>query len=151
MNWRVRKVSSVILLVEDNEDHAEIIRQSLSDNGIVKEIHWVKDGRDALDFVHRKGTYANAPRPVLIILDLNLPKASGLEVLKEIKEDQDLKVIPVVMLTSSDQNEEMLKCYRLGVNSFITKPVKFDDYLEKLMSLEHYWLLTNREPQYDGA
>ena len=142
-------MANVILLVEDNEDHAEIIRQHLSDDDLAKEIHWAKDGQEAIDFLHRKGTHANAPRPSLIILDLNLPKASGLEVLKDIKEDYDLKIIPVVMLTTSDQNDEMLKCYRLGANSFVTKPVRFDDYMEKIQSLEHYWLLTNREPKHD--
>ena len=149
MNWREWQMANVILLVEDNEDHAEIIRQYLDEDDIDKEIHWAKDGQEAIDFVHRKGVHANAPRPSLIILDLNLPKANGMEVLKEIKEDYDLKVIPVVVLTTSDQNEEMIKCYRLGVNSYITKPVKLDDYLEKIHSLEHYWLMTNREPQYD--
>ncbi len=151
MNWREWQMANVILLVEDNEDHAEIIRQYLDEDNADKVIHWAKDGQEAIDFVHKKGAHANAPRPSLIILDLNLPKANGLEVLKDIKEDYDLKVIPVVVLTTSDQNEEMMKCYRLGVNSYITKPVKLDDYLEKIQSLERYWLLTNREPQYDSA
>jgi CheY-like chemotaxis protein len=151
MNWRAWQMSSVILLVEDNEDHAEIIKQLLGGDEVEKEIYWAKDGQEALDFVHHTGAHANAPRPSLIILDLNLPKASGMDVLKELKEDNDLKVIPVVMLTTSDRNEEMLKCYRLGANSFITKPARFDDYMEKLQSLERYWLHTNREPQYDRA
>jgi CheY-like chemotaxis protein len=146
MNLSEWRMANIILLVEDNEDHAEMVKQSLGDEDVTKEIYWVKDGQEALDFVHNKGSHVNAPRPTLILLDLNLPKASGLEVLKVIKEDHDLKIIPVVMLTTSDRNEEILRCYQLGVNSFITKPVKFEDYLNKLKSLENYWLMTNREP-----
>ncbi|HKI80483.1 MAG TPA: response regulator [Pseudodesulfovibrio sp.] len=144
-------MANVILLVEDNEDHAEMIRAFLGEHEVDKQVHWVKDGQEAIDFVHRQGRHAEAPRPALIILDLNLPKASGFEVLKNIKEDPALKVIPVVMLTTSDRQEEMLKCYRLGVNSFITKPVRFDDYLEKLQSLNRYWFATNRGPHHETA
>ena len=146
MNLREWQMANIILLVEDNEDHAEMVKQSFGSEAIIKEIHWVKDGQEALDFLQHKGKHTNAPRPTLILLDLNLPKASGLEVLQVIKADYELKVIPVVMLTTSDRNEEILECYRLGVNSFITKPVKFEEYLDKLQSLERYWLATNREP-----
>ena len=146
MNWSEYQMANVVLLVEDNEDHAEMVKQSFGSETIIKEIHWVKDGQEALDFLQHKGKHTNAPRPTLILLDLNLPKASGLEVLQVIKADYELKVIPVVMLTSSDRNDEILECYRLGVNSFITKPVKFEEYLDKLQSLERYWLATNREP-----
>jgi len=139
-------MANVILLVEDNEDHAEMVKQSFADEAINKEIHWVKDGQEAIDFLQRKGKHSQAPRPVLILLDLNLPKANGMEVLQVIKEDYDLKVIPVVMLTTSDRNDEILECYRHGANSFITKPVRFEEYFDKLQSLEHYWLATNREP-----
>ena len=145
MNWSEYRMANVILLVEDNEDHAEMVKQSFGDAAIAKEIHWVKDGQEAIDFLQRKGNHTNVPRPALILLDLNLPKASGLEVLQVIKEDYDLKIIPVVMLTTTDRNDEILECYRLGVNSFITKPVKFEEYYDKLQSLEHYWFATNRE------
>lgn len=146
MNSREHRMANVILLVEDNEDHAEIVKQSFADDAITKEIHWVKDGQEAIDFLQRKGKYLQAPRPVLILLDLNLPKANGMKVLQVIKEDYDLKVIPVVMLTTSDRNDEILECYRHGANSFITKPVRFEEYFDKLQSLERYWLATNREP-----
>jgi len=146
MNWSECQMANVILLVEDNEDHAEMVKQSFADEAINKEIHWVKDGQEAIDFLQRKGKHSQAPRPVLILLDLNLPKANGMEVLQVIKEDYDLKVIPVVMLTTSDRNDEILECYRHGANSFITKPVRFEEYFDKLQSLEHYWLATNREP-----
>lgn len=144
-------MANVILLVEDNEDHAELVRQFLEDDGTVRQIHWAKDGQEALDFIRNRGIHTCAPRPSLILLDLNLPKASGMEVLKEIKEDFDLKVIPVVMLTTSDRDEEMLACYRLGANSFVTKPAKFDEYRDKLQALKRYWLCTNRDPQYGAA
>ena len=146
MDWREWQMANVILLVEDNEDHAEMVKQSFGDDDIAKELHWVKDGQEALDFLHHKGNHSNAPRPKLILLDLNLPKANGLEVLLDIKEDNDLKIIPVVMLTTSDRDEEILECYRHGANSFITKPVKFEEYHDKLQSLERYWLSTNRAP-----
>ena len=146
MNWSEFRMANVILLVEDNEDHAEMVMQSFDDETTVKEIYWVKDGQEAIDFLQRKGKHADAPRPNLILLDLNLPKANGLEVLQLIKRDDDLKIIPVVMLTTSDRNDEILECYRLGVNSFITKPIKFDEYYDTLHSLERYWLSTNREP-----
>jgi CheY-like chemotaxis protein len=146
MNWSEFPMANVILLVEDNEDHAEMVKQSFDDETTAKEIHWVKDGQEAIDFLQHKGKHAGAPRPNLILLDLNLPKANGLEVLQVIKRDEDLKIIPVVMLTTSDRNDEVLECYRLGVNSFITKPVKFDEYYDTLQSLERYWLSTNREP-----
>ena len=146
MNWSECQMANVILLVEDNEDHAEMVKQSFADEAINKDIHWVKDGQEAIDFLQRKGKHSQAPRPVLILLDLNLPKANGMEVLQVIKEDYDLKVIPVVMLTTSDRNDEILECYRHGANSFITKPVRFEEYFDKLQSLEHYWLATNREP-----
>lgn len=148
MNWSEYQMANVILLVEDNEDHAEMVKQSFGDDAIAKEIHWVKDGQEALDFLQHKGMHVHAPRPTLILLDLNLPKANGLEVLQVIKVDYDLKVIPVVMLTTSDRNDEILECYRLGVNSFITKPVRFEEYFDKLQSLQRYWLATNREPSF---
>ena len=146
MNWSEFQMANIVLLVEDNEDHAEMVKQSFGDDNIPTEIFWVKDGQEALDFLQRKGAHTQAPRPTLILLDLNLPKANGLEVLQVIKEDDDLKIIPVVMLTTSDRNDEILQCYRLGANSFITKPVRFEEYLDKLQSLERYWFSTNREP-----
>ena len=148
MSWRAWRIPRVILVVEDNEDHAELIRQFLDgEGGPDKKVYWVRDGEEALDFMRHRGAHADAPRPNLILLDLNLPKTSGLEVLKEVKEDPDLKVIPVVMLTTTDRNEEVTACYQLGVNSFVTKPATYDDYMEKLQSVRHYWLSTNREVQ----
>lgn len=146
MIGNAHQTANVVLLVEDNEDHAEMVKQSFGDDSIAKEIYWVKDGQEALDFLRHKGSHMNAPRPALILLDLNLPKANGMEVLQVIKKDLDLKIIPVVMLTTSDRNDEILECYRLGANSFITKPVRYEEYFDKLQSLERYWFSTNREP-----
>lgn len=135
-----------ILLVEDNPDHAELTRRALEDGVLVHQIHWARDGDEALDFLFRKGAYADAHRPSLVLLDINLPKVSGLEVLKEIKLSEELRVIPVIMLTTSDLEEEIFESYMFGSNSFVTKPVKFDEFFEKVASLKLYWLLTNKGP-----
>ncbi|MGB3941313.1 MAG: response regulator [Candidatus Manganitrophaceae bacterium] len=133
-----------ILLVEDNPDHAELTRRSLENGNMINKVVWVKDGQEALDYLFQKGAYVNAARPGLILLDINLPKVSGVEVLKRVKEDEALRVIPLIMLTTSDRDEEAVKCYRLGANSFITKPVRFKEFSEKIQSLKLYWLLVNR-------
>ncbi len=138
-----------ILLVEDNPDHAELTRRALENGNVGNRVTWVKDGQEALDYLFRRGAYAEALRPGLILLDINLPKVSGVEVLKKIKEDEGLRVIPVIMLTTSDRDEEAHKCYRFGANSFITKPVKFNEFSEKVRSLKLYWLLVNRPPKPD--
>lgn len=139
-----------ILLVEDNPDHAELTRRALENGNMANKVTWVKDGQEALDCLFRKGVYAEATRPGLILLDINLPKLSGVEVLKKIKEDEQLRVIPVIMLTTSDRDEEALRCYSFGANSFITKPVKFSEFTEKVRSLKLYWLLVNRPPRPDA-
>ena len=136
-----------ILLVEDNQDHAELTLKALQ-NG--NQIFWVKDGEEALDFLHRKNRWAGtnaAPRPGLILLDINLPKVGGHEVLKRIKADETLRSIPVVMLTTSDRDEEVAASYRAGVNSFVTKPVRFSEFVERIKNVKGYWLLTNRLPE----
>ncbi len=136
-----------ILLVEDNEDHAELTLRALEDGNLANKIHWAKDGQEALDYLFRKGPFAGAHLPGLILLDINLPKVNGLEVLKKIKQTDALRIIPVIMLTTSDRDEEVLKCYSFGANSFITKPVKFNEFSERVKSLKFYWLLTNRGPK----
>lgn len=138
-----------ILLVEDNPDHAELTMTALKRGKLVNQIFWVKDGELALHFLYREGIYgngANAPRPGLILLDIRLPKVDGLEVLRRVKEDRELSGIPVVMLTTSDRGEEVAEAYRLGANSYITKPVKFAEFIEKVETVELYWLLTNTLP-----
>lgn len=139
-----------ILLVEDNPDHAELTRRSLENGSMVNKVIWVKDGQEALDYLFRRGAYTEVSRPGLILLDINLPKVNGVEVLKKVKETEELRVIPVIMLTTSDRDEEALKCYSFGANSFITKPVKFNEFSEKVKSLKLYWLLVNRPPKPDA-
>lgn len=136
-----------ILLVEDNQDHAELTLKALQ-NG--NQVFWVKDGEEALDFLQRKNRWGGAnvaPRPGLILLDINLPKVGGHEVLKRIKADESLRSIPVVMLTTSDRDEEVAASYRAGVNSFVTKPVRFSEFVERIKNVKGYWVLTNRLPE----
>lgn len=138
-----------ILLVEDNQDHAELTLKALQ-NGDGNRVFWVKDGEEALEYLQRRNRFAEAaaaPRPGLILLDINLPKVSGHEVLRRIKADDTLRSIPVVMLTTSDRDEEVAATYRAGVNSFVTKPVKFSDFLERIKTVKGYWMATNRLPE----
>ena len=139
-----------ILLVEDNQDHAELTLKALRHGTTTHEIFWVKDGQEALDFLQQRGRWSDAstaPRPGLVLLDVNLPKVSGHEVLARIKSDDGLRAIPVVMLTTSDRDEEVASSYKNGVNSFVTKPVKFSDFVERIKSVKGYWVLTNRLPE----
>ena len=138
-----------VLLVEDNPDHAELTLKALKDGNVLNEIVWVKDGEAALDFLYHRGRYADAtkaPRPGLILLDLRLPKVDGHEVLRQIKGDEDLRSIPVVMLTTSEREDEISQSYKAGANSFVSKPVRFADFVERVRSLKHYWVLTNVLP-----
>lgn len=139
-----------ILLVEDNPDHAELTIRALKRGKLANQIHWIKDGEEALQFLFHEGSYANggnAPRPGLILLDVKLPKLDGLEVLGRVKKDQELQSIPIVMLTTSERDEEVEEAYRLGANSYVTKPVKFTEFVEKVQAVEMYWLLTNTPPE----
>ena len=138
-----------VLLVEDNPDHAELTLKALKDGNVLNEIVWVKDGEEALDFLYHRGRYADAtkaPRPGLILLDLRLPKVDGHEVLRQIKGDEDLRSIPVVMLTTSEREDEICQSYKAGANSFVSKPVRFADFVERVRSLKLYWVLTNLLP-----
>ena len=135
-----------ILLVEDNPDHAELTIEALRRGRLANQVFWVKDGEAALHFLFHEGVYAdaaNAPRPGLILLDIRLPKVDGLDVLRRIKEEPGLRSIPIVMLTTSDREEEVARAYGLGANSYITKPVRFTEFIEKVQVVEMYWLLTN--------
>ncbi len=138
-----------VLLVEDNPDHAELTLKALKDGNVLNEIAWVKDGEEALDFLYHRGRYADAakaPRPGLILLDLRLPKVDGHEVLRQIKGDEDLRSIPVIMLTTSEREDEICQSYKAGANSFVSKPVRFPDFVERVRSLKLYWVLTNLLP-----
>lgn len=143
-----------ILLIEDNVDHAELTIRALKDGNLLNRVHWVKDGQDALDFLYHRGQYADgakAPRPGLILLDIRLPKVDGHEVLRRIKGEPALRAIPVVMLTTSDQADEINESYKAGANSYVTKPVRFTDFVETIKAVKLYWVLTSHLPDGDGA
>lgn len=129
-----------ILLVEDNEGDVGLIEEVFEDGRINNNLHVAEDGEEAMEFLFQEGQYADAPRPDLILLDLNLPKKDGREVLKEIKEQDSLKLIPVVVLTTSKSEEDILKSYDLHANSYITKPVDFNQFMKVVKSIEDFWL-----------
>jgi CheY-like chemotaxis protein len=135
--------------VEDNPDHAELTQRALESGNMVNKIVWVKDGEEALDFLYQRGAWAGASteRPGLILLDVNLPKVSGQDVLRQIKDDPELMSIPVVMLTTSDRDDEIGTAYRAGANSWVTKPVQFTEFMDKVKTVKLYWVLTNHLPQ----
>jgi two-component system, chemotaxis family, response regulator Rcp1 len=129
-----------ILLVEDNPGDVRLIREALRDGKVWNNPHVVNDGQAALDFVFRREPYADKPRPDLVLLDLNLPKKDGREVLKVIKSDPDLKRIPVVVLTTSKEEEDVLRAYNLAANCYVTKPVEFDEFMKVIRMIEDFWL-----------
>ena len=135
-----------ILLVEDNPGDADLAREALENSKLHNDLSVVGDGMEAMDFLRRKGKYAQAPRPDLILLDLNLPKKDGREVLAEIKADPDLKRIPVVILTISKDEEDVLKSYNLHANCFITKPIDLGQFMKVVKSIEEFWLTIVKLP-----
>jgi FOG: CheY-like receiver len=138
-----------ILLVEDNPDHAELVKRNLEDFQVANHIYHVEDGEAALDYVYRRGTYSDHnkfPRPDVILLDLRLPRIDGLEVLKQIKRDLTLQAIPVVVLTTSDAEKDLAQAYEYHANSYVTKPVNFENFSRLLRDLGYYWLAWNKRP-----
>lgn len=136
-----------ILLVEDNPAHADMMRETLKDSRIANNLSVVGDGEMATNFLHKLGEFATSPRPDLVLLDLGLPKKNGLEVLAEIKTDPELKRIPVVILTSSKSEEDVLRTYDLQANTFITKPVHLSELLEVVRNIENYWFVIAKLPR----
>ena len=136
-----------ILLVEDNPRDVEMTLRALRKHNLANNVHVVKDGAEALDFIFSRGAYAHKDlndAPKVVLLDLKLPKVSGLEVLRAIKGDAQARTIPVVVLTSSQEEHDMVDSYQLGVNSYIVKPVDFDKFVEAVGQLGLYWLLINK-------
>ena len=129
-----------ILLVEDNPGDVRLIKEALRDGNIRTILHVVPDGVEALAFMRREGHYAHAPRPDLILLDLNLPKKDGREVLAELKADEILRPIPVIILTTSQAEQDILKAYDLNANCYITKPADLDQFLRAVKAIEDFWL-----------
>lgn len=138
-----------ILLAEDSPADAEMTLRALRKNNLANRVHWVKDGAEALEYIFRSGSYAERAnyQPKLILLDIKMPKIDGIEVLRRLKEDPDARTIPVVVMTSSNEERDVIESYRLGVNSYIVKPVAFDAFLETVAKIGMYWVLTNRVPQ----
>jgi CheY-like chemotaxis protein len=139
-----------ILLVEDNPADAEMTLRALRRNNLANKVHWVKDGQEALDFMFRAGTSGDAIRqaePKMILLDIKMPKVDGIEVLRRLKADERTRAVPVVVMTSSNEERDVVESYRLGVNSYIVKPVQFERFLETVAKIGLYWLITNRVPR----
>ena len=132
-----------ILLVEDNPQDAEMTQRALRQHNLVNRLHWVKDGAEALEYLLAN----DRQKPKLVLLDLKMPKVDGIEVLRRIKADASLRAIPVVIMTSSNEERDVVETYRLGVNSYIVKPVEFEAFLETVTKIGLYWVLTNRVPQ----
>lgn len=129
-----------ILLVEDSEGDIGLIEEVFEDAKIRNNLHVVEDGEDAIFFLRNEGKFSDVPRPDIILLDLNLPKKDGREVLREVKGDDGLKNIPIVVLTTSKAEEDILKSYNLYANAYITKPVNFDQFIRVIKSIEDFWL-----------
>jgi CheY-like chemotaxis protein len=146
MNSGVHK-SIEILLVEDNPGDVRLTQEALREGKIRNSLHVVEDGEAAIAFVRREGDYADMPRPDLILLDLNLPRMDGREVLAQIKADPNLKRIPVVILTTSRAEEDVLKAYELNANCYITKPVDFEQFIKVVSAVEEFWLTIVRLPK----
>ena len=140
----------VILMADDDADDQKLTRKALTESRLVNELHTVEDGEELLDYLRRQGAFAGpgqAPRPHVILLDLNMPRKDGREALEEIKNDPNLCHIPVVVLTTSEEDEDIFRSYQIGASSYITKPVTFDGLVKVMQSLGNYWFQIVRLPQ----
>ena len=142
-----------ILLVEDNLNDIELVLSALKRNNLANEVITARHGGEALDCLHRRGDFADykGDDPILILLDLKMPKVDGLEALKQIKADERLKLIPVVMLTSSSEETDLVKSYRLGVNAYVVKPVDFTQFVDTIRQLGIFWALINKTAPLTSA
>lgn len=137
------KLSRTILLIEDSPEDAEAVFRAFRKSGLINPLHHCCDGDDALDYLHRRGRYVGpdkAPRPSIILLDLNMPGTDGREVLADLKQCDDLKKIPVVVLTTSSDERDIDKCYEIGASSYVKKPVDLDGFMRAIQLLKDYWL-----------
>ena len=147
----MEREEKIILLVEDNPDDVELTIRAFRKNNISNEIIVARDGVEALDYLHGRGTHTGRNTkdlPVVVLLDLKLPKINGMEVLREIRQDEFLKLVPVVILTSSAEQQDVVEGYKLGANSYIRKPVDFEEFTEAIKFLGLYWLLWNEPPRF---
>jgi CheY-like chemotaxis protein len=139
-----------VLLAEDSARDAEMTRRALRQFNFGNRLHWVKDGAEALDFIFCRGAYAGrdaARPPKLVLLDLKMPKVDGIEVLRQVKSDDQMRAIPIVVMTSSNEERDVIESYRLGANSYIVKPVEFGAFAEVVANIGLYWVLSNRVPE----
>jgi two-component system response regulator len=138
-----------ILLVEDSSRDAELILDALETHQLANEVVHVRDGAEALDYLYRRGQFAGRAddQPALLLLDLKLPKVDGLEVLRQIKGDAAIKMIPVVMMTSSRQEQDLVRSYELGVNAYVVKPMKFQDFIDAVKQVGAFWAVINEVPE----
>jgi two-component system, chemotaxis family, response regulator Rcp1 len=147
MNLTMHGMKAIdVLLVEDSVDEAELTMSALKEGRVRNRVHWVEDGEQAMAFLRQQGPFAGAPRPDLVLLDLRLPRMSGQEVLTEIKQNPQWKRIPVVIMTSSDDEKDILGAYDRYANCYVTKPVDLDKFLEAVRSIEDFWLTIVRLP-----
>jgi len=145
--------SKIILLVEDNPDDEALTLRALKKNNIMNEVVVARDGAEALDYLFRRGMHADRDllkQPALTLLDLKLPKVDGLEVLRQLRADPRTQLLPVVILTSSKEEQDLINGYRLGANSYIRKPVDFDQFIHAVWQLGLYWLVLNEQPPGHG-
>lgn len=137
-----------ILLAEDNDRDLELTLSALEEHKLVNEVVVVRDGAEALDYLFQRGKYADRPHglPVVVLLDLKMPKVDGLEVLRHMREDPGLKMVPVVMVTSSREEQDLVRSYQLGVNAYVVKPVDFSKFVESIKQIGFFWAIINEPP-----
>src|SRR5271169_5515357 len=137
-----------ILIVEDDPNDVELTLTALGEYNLANEVVVTRDGQEALDYLHRRGQYSNRPQenPAVILLDLKLPKVDGLEVLQQIKSDERLNMVPVIVLTSSHQEKDVMRSYKLGVNAYVVKPVDFHEFVNAVKELGVFWAVINEPP-----
>ena len=140
-----------ILLVEDNPGDMRLTKEALRETKVNNHLHWVQDGSEALDFLHRRKQFADTPRPDIILLDLNLPKQDGHQVLRVIKNDVDLLQIPVVVLTTSNAEADVRKSYGLHANCYVTKPMEFENFINVIKTINQFWLTLAKLPSMATA
>jgi CheY-like chemotaxis protein len=141
-----------ILLVEDDPKDVELTLAALAENKLANEVAVARDGVEALDYLYRRGSFAQRPagNPVVILLDLKMPRMNGMQVLQQIKEDEQLRLIPVVVLTSSCESMDLQECYRLGINAYVVKPVRFAEFIDAVKQTGIFWALINQAPPNGG-
>ena len=137
-----------ILLVEDSKNDKDLTVAALGESGLANELVWVKDGQEALDYIYREGAYAERPEgnPAVVLLDLKMPRVDGLQVLAQVKGDPKVKAIPIVVLTSSNEESDVVRSYGLGVNAYVVKPVGFAEFVSALKDLGVFWAILNQPP-----